>query len=116
MQHLSGLLDGLRQDARYGVRALARHAGFTTIAVVTLALGIGANTAIFSVVHGVLLKPLPFKDPERIVTLFANVPAPESRNGQPSRAPGRITVPEVTELRSRVRTVSSIAFTSGPAL
>ena len=62
--------DTLIRDLRYAVRALAQHPGFATVAVVTLALGIGANTTIFTVVSGVLLKPLPYRESGRIVTLW----------------------------------------------
>src|SRR4051812_28929984 len=86
-------MDTLLQDIRYAVRSLLKHRSTTAIAIVCLALGIGANTAIFSVVRAVLLESLPYRDPSRLVRLFEA----GFFNGQ--RGQGSVSVPNYIDIK-----------------
>ena len=66
----SGVFDSFIRDFRYGIRTLARTPGFSLVAIVVMALGIGASAALFTVVHSVLLKPLPLPDVDRLVAVY----------------------------------------------
>jgi predicted permease len=94
-------LEQLAQDSRYGMRALRRNSGFTTVAVLTLALGVGANTAIFSAVYSVLWRPLPFAAPEQVFS--AQVVIPERSGTLPPR------IQDFREWRDAQTAFSSIA-------
>ena len=92
--------DVLLQDLRYALRVLRQRPGFTAVAVLTLALGIGATTAIFSVANGVLLRPLPYEAPDRVVMAHARW------EGSPN---GPFSLAEYWDLREQTRSFTRIA-------
>jgi putative ABC transport system permease protein len=96
----------LISDLRYAVRSLSRARGFTIAVVLTLGLGIGANTAIFSVVRGVLLRPLPHKDGDRLVYLRHSIKGPGGDNVA-------FSVPEIDDFRESAKSLGGIAEFSG---
>jgi predicted permease len=97
-------METLFQDLRYGLRMLVKSPGFTVVAIATLALGIGANTALFSVINGVLLSPLPFPQPDQLVTLHENKPNFEG---------GSVSYPNFRDWQKENRTFSSLALARG---
>jgi predicted permease len=103
-------MDGLLQNVRYAWRTLKRSPAFVTITVLTLALGIGANLAIFAVVNAVLLQPLPFREPERLVRVFDDLHGAGAKDV-------RMSVPELYDLqRSGVFEQISVIFPASQAL
>ncbi len=98
-------MEALRQDIAYGLQLLRKHPGFTLVAVLTLALGIGANTAVFSVVHTVLMRPLPYADADRIVIAFEQRP-------QQNRLKNEVTAGEFFEWRKQATSFENIAANS----
>jgi len=77
-------MDALLRDVRYGVRQLLHHRGSSLVAVFTLALGIGVSTAIFSVIDATMLRPLPYPDPEQLVTVYPEETMPDGRVSRPT--------------------------------
>jgi putative ABC transport system permease protein len=96
----------LFQDVRYGLRLLWKSPGFTIVAVLSLALGVGANTAIFSIVNAVLLRSLPFSHPDRLVKIVAN------NRGVGAQDIG-LSVPELDDLRTRAGVFDQVTATQG---
>jgi hypothetical protein len=78
------VLEDLWQDLRYGTRSLLRQPAFTIVAILTLSLGIGANTALFSVINAVLLRPLPYRDPDRLVIMWEKAPSQDTSVSYPN--------------------------------
>jgi len=99
-------MDRFLQELRFAARSLARNPGFTAVAVLTLALGIGANTAIFSVVNAVLLRPLPVSEPGRLVTVFHFYPSLGNLEAG-------MAVPTFLEMGERARSFSGVATRTG---
>src|SRR2546427_6378162 len=92
----------LVQDVKYGFRMLVKNPGFTAVAVLTLALGIGANTAMFSVVNAALLRPLPYKDPGRLVYVWS---AENARGINQST----VSIPDLHDWRQQNRVFDGMA-------
>ena len=103
-----GWIESLWQDLRYGVRMLLKNPGFTAVAVLTLALGIGANTAIFSVVNGVLLRVLPYPEPDRLMMV-----SPTSKQVGPRGSVNTATGPDYVEWRNQCLSCAQMAAYSG---
>ncbi|HWS87820.1 MAG TPA: ABC transporter permease [Pyrinomonadaceae bacterium] len=101
----------LLQDLRYGARVLWKKPGFTAVAVLTLALGVGANTAIFSVVNAVLLRPLPFAEPERLVRVY-------EKRLKLGRTRNVVSAPDFIDWRAQSQTFDAVAAYNswGPSL
>src|SRR5689334_23961539 len=96
-------MESLLSDVRYAVRNLLRRPGFTIIAVVTLALGIGANTVIFSAINALLLKPLPFPELERVVAVWDKLPSRGVLHNE-------VTVANYLDLRSQTQSFEQLAL------
>jgi len=101
--------DSALQDARFALRTMRRSPGLTGVAILTLALGIGANTAVFSIVNGVLLRPLPYRDPARLMDVYSSSP----ERGFPV---GPTSPPDFREMRTQNRTLTSLSAYFNSAL
>src|SRR5437016_8481251 len=100
-------IQDLTQDLRYGLRILRKSPGFTGVAVLILALGIGANTAVFSVVNAVLLKPLAYRDPDRIVALYNFSPTETA-----TALPEPVSIPDVQDWHDQSSSFEAMAYYS----
>src|SRR5277367_636034 len=96
-------MDTLLQDLRYAARQLWKHPAFTVTAVLTLALGIGANTAIFTVVQSILLAPLPYADASRIMAL-------DTHFTDKGRIHSRVTGPDAVDVRAQSRSLEAVSL------
>ena len=104
--------ENLAQDLRFGLRTLRQSPVFTGVAILTLALGIGANTAIFSVVHAALLRPLPYAQPDRLITI-GEVRSQEALTGRLSNDSWNDSYPDYLDWRAQSKTFESLAGFNG---
>src|SRR5215471_342895 len=101
-QNCPGDVFAAMRDFRYALRMLSKNPAFTLVAVLTLAVGIGANTVIFTVVHSVLLAPLPYRDPARLVTIIGVRP----------HWTDRVSAPDIAGLRAHSSTLEDIGLST----
>jgi putative ABC transport system permease protein len=107
-------LDHLRQDLLFAIRSLAKRPGFAVVVIATIALGVGASTAIFSIVEGILLRPLPFPEPDRLAFVSETAPVADPRQG--GRGPRMsFAWPNFLDFRDRARSFESISCYQGNA-
>src|SRR6266404_3591434 len=102
----NNVMETLFKDIRYGIRSLSKQPGFTAVVVITLALGIGVNTAIFSLVHAVLLRPLPFADSNSLVVVKA-------QNGKTGETLPSVSPADFFDWKSQNQSFSNAAAYSG---
>src|ERR1041384_128196 len=101
-------MESIFKDIRYGFRSLLKRPGFTAIALIALALGIGANTAIFSLVNAVVIRPLPYPDPDRLVWVWSSI-----RNGINTAS---VSPADFIDYRSQNKTFEQFAASGVTAL
>ncbi len=106
-RHMASLFNATRQDLGFALRTLSRTPGYTAVAVLTLGLGIGANTAMFTLVDGVLMRPLPYQDADRLVTLWSS----SLSRGPYTRSP--VSYPDFRDWRSQATSFEGMAMLYG---
>src|SRR6266446_3548929 len=101
-------MQSIFKDIRYGFRSLLKQPGFTAVALITLALGMGVNTAIFSLVHAVLLRPLPFADSDRLVVV-------KDQNGKTGETIPSVSPADFFDWKGQTQSFASVgAYSGGP--
>jgi predicted permease len=105
-QRMEDVMDGVSRDFKLAIRGLARRPGFSGIVILTLALGIGANTAVFSVLNSILLRPLPYHEPDRLMRIYEEAHTPEGERYFPH---GYLTAPAFVDLREASHLFEEVA-------